>query len=117
MSDRKEVVESIVLGVAHGRASALPNKKFSFAELLGVLRSVLEDGRIDQGDKPVLTKAMQSAFDKYVRDYDIPFIPNVIEPWVDDALYAAIPAIVGAALNSILPQAVEAPKGFPPMGS
>lgn len=66
----------------------------TFDSLLDAVAEVLKDGKIDAADKPIVVKLAEEAFESYVRPFDIPGIPNLLENYVDDILKGLIkPAV------------------------
>ena len=53
-------------------------------------------------DANAIVKIVEEVFEKYIRPFDIPGVPNIVEPLVDDALKQAVIAIVkrGVAMLS-----------------
>lgn len=72
--------------------------------LLDTLAAVLVDGRFNRSDKTYVSAAMEELFERYVRDFDIPGVSNLVEPFVDDLLKSMIAPAVNAMFDRFVPE-------------
>lgn len=65
-------------------------ENLDFRSLLDVIVGVIQNGGVQPTDYEVVAEAAEELFEQYVRDFDIPRVPNIIEKRVDDMLKSAI---------------------------
>jgi hypothetical protein len=58
--------------------------------LIEKIKKFLEQTRIALPPKDQFLKTVADAYDTYVAPIDIPGVPNIVEPWVDNALRAIV---------------------------
>lgn len=58
--------------------------------LLEKVKKFLEQTRVSLPPKDQFLKIVADAYDTYVAPIDIPGVPNIVEPWVDNALRAIV---------------------------
>lgn len=70
--------------------------------LLDTVAAVLADGKVDASDYEPVALLLEDLYEQYVRAYDIPYVPNLIEPRLDDFLKAQIRPILKALFETLL---------------
>jgi hypothetical protein len=71
----------------------------TFQTLIDVVAEVFKDGKITQADLEPVAQVVEEMFEDYVRDFDIPGVPPIIERFVDDALKSMIRPLLRQLFN------------------
>lgn len=71
----------------------------TFQTLLDIVAEVLKDGKITQADYEPVVQLVEELFEEYVRDFDIPGVPPLLEKFVDDMLKSMIRPLVRQLFN------------------
>lgn len=79
--------------VADEEAIKLGNT-FDFKSLISLITKMFTGGQLSGLDVDSVKKLAHELYDKYVVPYDIPYIPESLEPMVDDLLKSSIDAII-----------------------
>jgi hypothetical protein len=74
-------------------------ESITFQTLMDVIAELLKDGKITQADYEPVAQVVEELFEDYVRDFDIPGVPPLLERFVDDALKSVIRPVVRQLFN------------------
>lgn len=69
--------------------------------LLREIRSQLQKQIDNLPSKQVVLDAAAAAYDRYIKPLDIPGVPPLIEPWVDNMLKSIFLRLVAAAYDQL----------------
>lgn len=59
----------------------------------------LDLSKLDEATKVAIAKYVDQMYDTHIRPIDLPYVPNFVEPSVDDALNMALNAVVAKLLG------------------
>ena len=113
----KESIDQIVAAYKAARA----DKSLSFQEILSLV--VLVCGEIvdvtktlsgpGAEKKAAAMKAVETFIDTVVTPFDIPKVPNMVEPFVDQGIKAALMYFADAAIEAFVKRLPSEPTGAP----
>jgi len=83
-------VKETLIAAVEERIGEAEVENLDFRSLLDVIVGVIQNGGVQPTDYEVVAEAAEELFEQYVRDFDIPRVPNIIEKRVDDMLKSAI---------------------------
>lgn len=76
---------------------AFDKERLRLGDLLERLITIVKDlvaqldlSKLSDKQKQEILKAIESGYNTYIRPLDIPYIPNVVEPWVDEIVFNAL---------------------------
>lgn len=100
----EQVIEQHLLASGRVRNDATTNETVvDNRSFFDVLADILKDGKFTRDDKAYVIVAAENLFDKYVRDFDIPGVSNLVEPFIDDLLKGMIAPLVGGLFERFVP--------------
>lgn len=54
------------------------------------LISQLDLSKLSDEQKQAILKAIETGYNTYIRPLDIPYVPNIVEPWLDEVVFKAL---------------------------
>lgn len=76
---------------------AFDKERLRLGDLLERLITIVKDlvaqldlSKLSDEQKQAILKAIEGGYNTYIRPLDIPYIPNVVEPWVDEIVFNAL---------------------------
>lgn len=54
------------------------------------LVSQLDLSKLSEEQKQAILKAIETGYNTYIRPLDIPYVPNIVEPWLDEVVFKAL---------------------------
>lgn len=76
------------------RLAVLPTAKGRFREIAKWAATLSDDAIDGMGGNAVVATQVAALYDTWVRPYDLPGVPNLVEPLVDDAIKNALVALI-----------------------
>lgn len=98
MSQLKPEVKSLVLAQVKERLAA-GTENLEWRSFLDALAAVFKDGKLTQSDYEPMVKLAEEIFDEYVVGFDIPGIPNLVEPFIENIMREGIRPVVKALFD------------------
>lgn len=86
----KTAIESRLDQVRDDTLDDVEIQHITFETLMDVVAEVLKDGKITQADYEPVAQVVEELFEDYVRDFDIPGVPPILERFVDNAMKSMI---------------------------
>lgn len=78
------------------RLSAIPAPEGRLKALYRWALSLTDEAIDALGGQAVVAPRVAALYDQYVKPFDIPTIPNLVEPMVDEAIKSTIVAVIWA---------------------
>ena len=96
-------LKALITAAVEGRLSQ-DGKYLDWRSLLDAIAGIVQDGKVTRGDADIVIELAEELFETYVRDYDIPGIPPVLERRVDDIAKTLIRPAVELLFEQIIPE-------------
>jgi hypothetical protein len=77
-----------------GKGGDKKSQSFDFKSLIGLIAKMFSGGQLAGLDVEAVKKLAHELYDKYVVPFDIPYIPESLEPTIDELLKSSLDAII-----------------------